>query len=344
MMNFIANKKSLVIVFLLFSILNSNAQQDDIVYFANNAIAVKKQNDSIYFYNNLGAIRKIISLKNNKSTPFGLPKEVQEIIYNGEIPERIGISGETFPTYLYTQRYSDAGIVLCSLRIYYNELGLKTGYEEICPDDTGGSDYHFGGKNLYKYNKYGFQTETENIVYIYNDNGQLVEKNNRNSASKKVYRSTKYEYKKGKLLACVIHKINSNPVYNKTVNLKYMYNTKGLLSEIIKNNRQKIVIEYNNHNKVTKVNEVKTWKDKKKEHTYLTYYYNANKKIERIQIDHQYSYPDQDLRFMYDDDENLVQKTLNGKIIESFGYDKKGTLIYTGSNERWGKDKVYVKY
>ncbi|WP_298544961.1 hypothetical protein [uncultured Aquimarina sp.] len=340
----IIHRTNFVIALLLLFKFNSNAQGSNIVYYENNKIAVKHQNDSIYFYNSLGAIRKIISLKNNKSTPFGLPQEVQEIIYNGEIPEKVEISGETFPTYLYKKRYTDAGIVLCSERIYYNKLGLKTGYEEICPDDTGGSDYHFGGKNIYKYNQYGLLIEKEGVIYNYNNYGQLIQKKNRNISSKKVYRDAKYKYNQGKLFECTIDIINSNPEYNKTLKLKYKYNNKGLLSEIIKNSRKKIVIEYNNDNNVTKVSEVKNWRDKKYEHTYLTYYYDTKKRIERIQIDHQYSYSDQDLRFMYDEDENLVQKILNGKIIESFGYDDKGTLIYIGSNERWGEDKVLVKY
>ena len=338
-------KKSFVILLLVFIILSSNAQEKDIVYFANNTIAVKKQNDSIYFYNSLGKLHRIISFKNKKSTPYGLPKEVEKIIHNGKIPERIEISEETLSTYLYTERYADAGIVICSLHIYYNELGLRTGYKEICPNDIAdGDDIHFGGKDLYRFNKYGLLIETEGILYTYNDNGQLVEKHNRNRGTKKVHRIAKYKYLDGKLIACVIQKINSNPAYNKTNTLKYGYNKKGLLSEIIQNKRSKIVLEYNNHNKVTSVSEVKTWRDKVDKHTYLTYDYDTKHNITKINIDHRSNYSDQELDFKYDDDGNLIQKMFDGKIIASYKYDSKGTLIYIEQNKRWGESKGYLKY
>ncbi len=329
---------------MLLLVINANAQQNSSVRFANNSIAIKKQNDSIYFYNSVGELRKIIDLKNKKVTPFGLPKEVEDIIYRGEIPERVGVSAETFPIYLYKERYADAGVVLCSTQIFYNKMGLITGYKEICPDDTGGADNHFGDENMFKYNKYGLLIEREAAVYKYNDNGQLIEKNNRNRGTKKVYRNTVYTYKNGRLAECTILKINSDPAYNQTSKRKYIHNKKGLLSEIIKNDRSKIVIEYNDHDKVTKVSQVKTWRDKEYKHTYLTYYYDAENRIKRVQVDHQSSYPDADLGFIYDKNGNLIQKTRDGEIIASFKYNDKGTLIYIENNRRWGEDKGFVKY
>ena len=344
MQNHLTYRISLILVLLLFKT-NGNAQHNDIVRFENDTIAIKKQNDTIYFYNSVGELRKIVSLNSKKSTPYGLPKEVQDIIYDGEISERIEISEETFPTYLYKQRYVDAGIVLCSVNYFYNDVGLQTGYKEICPNDIAdGDDYNFGGENLYKYNKYGLLIETEGVVYKYNDNGQLIEKNNRNSFSKKVYRNIKYKYNENKLLECVIHKNNSNSIYQDTIKLKYVYNTKGLLSEIIKSKRSKIVLEYNEDNKVAKVSEVKTWRDREFKHTYLAYYYDINSRIVRIQIDHQSGYADKDLGFVYDIHGNLIQKILDGKIIASYKYDSKGTLIYLEHNKRWGESKGYLKY
>ncbi|WP_299895504.1 RHS repeat domain-containing protein [uncultured Aquimarina sp.] len=336
-------KISLIFV-LLFSITNS-AAQNDIIRFENDSIAIKKQNDSIYFYNHQGELRQIISLQNKKSTPYGLPKEVEEIIYSGEVIGRIEISAETFPTYLYTQRYVDAGIVLCSLNVYYNELGLKTGYKEVCPNDIAdGDEYHFGDKNLYKYNKHGFLIETDDTLYTYNDNGQLIEKKNRNFGTKKVYRISTYEYDKHKLVRCSIQKINSNQVYNKTKVLEYHYNDKGLLSEIIQSKRSKIILEYNEHNQIHKVSEVKKWSEKERKHTYLTYDYDTDNRIKKIKINHQSSYSDQDLGFIYDDHGNLTQETLNDKTLESYRYDSKGKLISIERNKRWGENKIAVKY
>ncbi|WP_299247437.1 hypothetical protein [uncultured Aquimarina sp.] len=334
----IIDRIDFVIVLLLFFKFNSNAQDSNIVYYENNKIAVKQQNDSIYFYNSSGELRKIINLKNKKSTPFSLPKEVQDIIYDGKIPERIEISEETFPTYLYTQRYTDAGIVLCSEHVYYNKLGLKTGYKKICPNDLAdGDDYHFGDKNLYKYNKYGLLIEKEGAVYTYNDNGQLVEKCYRDTQSKKIRCSSKYTYQNGKLIASI-----SNSKTSKN-NLSYMYNDKGQLSEIIQSSSSKIIIQYNDQNKVVSLSEVKTWKDKKYQRTYLTYHYDAENRIEKIQIHGLFDYTD-DYRFIYDRNGNLTQKMLNGKVVESFNYNDDGTLIYIGNNKRWGEDKVLVKY
>lgn len=338
MKSLLLHRTSLVIVLLFFFKSNSNAQDSNTVYFENNKIAIKQQNDSIYFYNSSGELRKIINLKNKKSTPFGLPKEVQDIIYDGEIPERIKISEETFPAYLYTQRYVDAGIVLCSQYIFYNKLGLKTGYKEICPNDLAdGEDNHFGGENLYKYNKYGLLTETEGIQYKYNSNGQLVEKCYQNTRSKNTDCTIKYEYQNGKLIASISNSKTSPS------NLNYVYNDKGQISEIIQSSRSKIVIQYNDQNKVVSLSEVKTWRDKTNKRTYLTYHYNAENRIEKIQIHGLFDDTD-DYRFIYDSKGNLTQKTLNGKIMESFDYNDDGTLIYIGNNKRWGDDKGYVKY
>ncbi|MDH7447625.1 RHS repeat domain-containing protein [Aquimarina sp. 2201CG14-23] len=338
MKRLIIHRTSFVIVLLLFFKFNSNAQDRNIVYYENNKIAVKQQNDSIYFYDSSGELRKIINLKNKKSTPFGLPKEVQDIIYDGKIPERIEISEETFPTYLYRQRYTDAGIVLCSEHVYYNELGLKTRYKEICPNDIAGDDdYHFGDKNLYKYNKYGLPTEVEGAVYKYNGNGQLVEKCYQDTQSKKIRCSSKYKYQNGKLIASI-----SNLKTSKN-NLSYVYNDKGQLSEIIQSSRSKIVIQYNYQKKVTSLSEVKTWRDKKYKRTYLTYHYDAENRIEKIQIHGLFDNSD-DYRFIYDSNGNLTQKMLNGKVIESFNYNNDGTLIYIRNNKRWGEDKGHVKY
>ncbi len=338
MKSLLLHRTSLVIVLLFFFKSNSNAQDSNTVYFENNRIAIKEQNDSIYFYNSSGELRKIINLKNKKSTPFGLPKEVQDIIYDGEIPERIEISEETFPTYLYTQRYVDAGIVLCSERNFYNKLGLKTGYKEICPNDLAdGEENHFGSKNLYKYNKYGLPIEIEGVVYKYNGNGQLVEKCYQNTQSKKIYCTTKYAYQNGKLIASIS---NSKTSPN---NLNYVYNDKGQISEIIQSSRSKIVIQYNDQNKVVSLSEVKMWRDKKIKHTYLTYHYNAENSIEKIQIQGLFDDTDE-YGFIYDSKGNLTQKTLNGKVIDSFNYNDDGTLIYIGNNKRWGEDKVHVRY
>ena len=87
MHNHIKYSTKLAIIVLLFFKFYSNAQQNNIVRFDNTTIAVKKQNDTIYLYNSLGELRKTINFENKKVTPFGLPKEVQDIIYNGEIPE-----------------------------------------------------------------------------------------------------------------------------------------------------------------------------------------------------------------------------------------------------------------
>lgn len=345
MRNCLVQKISFVVVVLLLKI-NANAQQNSSVRFANNTIAIKKQNDSIYFYDSLGELRKIIDLKNNKVTPFGLPKEVKDIIYRGEIPERIEVSDETFPAYLYTERYVDVGIVLCSRQLFYNKIGLKTGYKEICPNDiVDGDDYHFGSENLYKYNKYGLLIETEAIVYKYNDKGQLIEKKNRNRGSKKVYRNTMYSYKDEKLTECIIHEINSNPIYNRTSKRKYIYNIKGLLSEIIKNKRSKIVLEYNKHNKIIKVSDVHTWRNKTYKKPRLIYHYNPQNRIVKISMYvHSSDIPFEEWGFVYDVYGHLTQKTLDGKIIESYQYDDKGTLIAIESNKRWGADKTLVNY
>ena len=129
----IKHKRISLFTFFLFFALNIKAQnKNTIVYFENNTIAFKKQNDSIFFYNSSGSLIKIIDLKNKKAIPLGFPKEIQNIIYDDKIPERIEVLEETFHVYLYTQKYSDAGTVLCSEQNFYNNLGLKTGCIEIC--------------------------------------------------------------------------------------------------------------------------------------------------------------------------------------------------------------------
>ncbi|MEW7280394.1 hypothetical protein ABW636_17520 [Aquimarina sp. 2201CG1-2-11] len=339
MQNHLTYKISLIMVALLFTI-NGNAQHNYTVRFENDTIAVKRQNDSIYFYNSLGEIRKIVSLKNKKSTPYGLPKEVQEIIYDGEIPERIEISEETFPTYLYTQRYVDAGIVLCSVNYFYNDLGLQTGYKEICPDDLAdGDDNHFGDKDLYKYNKYGLLIEKEGDVYQYNNHGQLIEKCYRNAKSKKISCSRKYKYQNDKLIASTTTSEDDKNT------LGYTYNSKGLLSEIVRSKRSKIVLEYNEQDKIIKVSDVKTWRDKTYKNTRLIYHYNLQNRIIKINTyTHYPDFPFEDWDFVYDLNGNLTQKKLNGEVIESYKYDANGTLIYIENNKRWGEDKGHVTY
>lgn len=333
MNNHLKYKLSVFILTFLFNAY-SNAQQSNIVYYANNAIAIKKQNDSIYFYNSLGELRKIISLKNNKSTPYGLPKEVQEIIYTGEVPERIAISEETFPTFLYTHKYTDAGIVLCSEQYFYNELGLKTGYIEICPDDTGGANNHSGGKNIYKYNTYGLLTERENTVFKYNDNGQLIERRYRNVSSIYIYSTINYQYQYNKLISAK---------KNEGSQLNYTYNSNGLLSEIIKNNRHKIAIEYNKQHKVTKVSEVHQWRGKLFKNIRLTYSYDTNNNIEKIETFNA-GFLSSTVSITYDIEGNIIQKMFDGKIIGSYKYDKKGTLISIESNKKWGAVKTMINY
>ncbi len=326
-------------VALLFTI-NGNAQHNYTVRFENDTIAVKRQNDSIYFYNSLGEVRKIVSLKNKKSTPYGLPKEVQDIIYDGEIPGRIEISEETFSTYLYTQRYVDAGIVLCSVNYFYNDLGLQTGYKEICPDDLADSDdNHFGGKNLYNYNKYGLLTEKENNVFRYNNKGQLVEKCYRNTQSKKISCFRKYTYQDDKLIAST-----TIPDDGKN-DLDYAYNSKGLLSEIIRSKRSKIVLEYNESNKIIRVSDVHKWRGKTYKNTRLIYYYDAKNRIEKIKTYQNHpDFPSEYFEFIYDNEGNLIQKIFNGEILASYQYDDKGTLIVIESNKRWGEDKGHITY
>lgn len=329
-----------IIALLLFFKFNSYAQQNGIVRFENDTIAIKKQNDSIYFYTSLGELRKIVNLNSKKSTPYGLPKEVQDIIYDGKIPKHIEISEETFPTYLYTHRYVDTGIVLCSVNYFYNDLGLQTGYKEICPNDIAdGDDYHFGGENLYKYNKYGLLIEKENSVFRYNNKGQLIEKCYRNAKSKKISCSRKYKYQDDKLIASVtVSEDGKN-------DLDYRYNNKGLLSEIIKNKRSKIVLEYNKHNKIIKVSDVKTWRNKTFKNTRLIYHYNPQNRIIKISTyTHYPDFPFEDWDFVYDTNGNFIQKKLNGELIGSYQYDDKGTLIYLESNRRWGEDKGHITY
>ena len=215
-------KIHLFIVFM-FSFGYMSAQQNDtIIYFDNHKIAVKKISDSISFYNSAGVLTKIIDLKARKATRYGLPKEVESVIINGKIPERLNIFEETFPVYLYTQKYEDAGVVLCNKTIYYNKWGLKIGYKEICPDDTGGEDYHFGGKNLYTYNKFGQLIKGDNIIRKYNGDGQLIGRYSKNSnkllfkyiyKNNKIVESKSYIYKKGKKYET----LNPQNIFNNSV-------------------------------------------------------------------------------------------------------------------------------
>ncbi len=336
--------KQLIISFLLLSILDTGYAQksdtavngaqncDTIVYFANKTLALKKQNDTVFFYNSSGDLRKMIDLKNKKVTHFGLPKEVQDIIYTGMVPERLEIMEETFPTYLYTQKYTDAGIVLCKERVFYNELGLKTGYEEICPNDIAdGSDYHFGGKNIYKYNKYGLPTQIDNIIYEYNDNGQLIEVYYKEKSSGEKRWSRKYKYKDNKLSE--LKTINS--LYP---SVRYKYNDKGLLSDIIKNQHFKTSLEYDDNNRVISVSKVVSFNEIKKTPV-LIYTYDNHDRIVKIQAKNKRFY------YTYDDNGNLVERIQKGydrDIVDHYRYDENGTLIYI--QNRWGEDKGYLKY
>ncbi len=268
---------------IMFSVYGVHAQTNDtIVYYSNKTIAYKKQNDSVFFYNSLGSLRKVIDLKNKKIIPHGLPKEVQDIVFGGKIPERVEVSEETFPTYLYTQKYIDAGVVLCSKHIFYNNLGLKIGYEEVCPDDTGGSDYHFGDKNIYEYNKYGLLTRNENTIYEYNENGQLIKVGYRKNDTSKVHYYKEYRYYNHRLSELSIHSSNGK---NKVI--KYSYNSNGLLSEIITGKYSKIVLGYNRNEKIIKVTKLKIFTGNIYEHNYLTYVYDMNNRIIKVLINHE---------------------------------------------------------
>ncbi|MBL4746730.1 MAG: hypothetical protein JKY08_10225 [Flavobacteriaceae bacterium] len=73
-------KIHLFIIFI-FSFEYMSAQQNDtIIYFDNEKIAVKKTSDSISFYNSSGALTRIIDLKVKKSIQYGLPEEVKSIM------------------------------------------------------------------------------------------------------------------------------------------------------------------------------------------------------------------------------------------------------------------------
>ncbi len=335
--------KIILLVFIFLFTLKVKAQENDtIIYFPDKIIALKRKNDSVYFYNRAGELRKIIDLKNKKVTPFGLPKEVQKVIYRGKAYRYIEVLEETFPTYLYTQKYIDAGEVLCDMHIFYNELGLKTGYEEICPNDiVGGSDYHFIGKDIYKYNKYGLPTEIDNIIYKYNDNAQLIEVYYKEKSSQKIRWSRKYKYKDNRLSELI-----SSNSYNQTIG--YNYNEKGLLSEIILTKYNKIVLEYNDNNQIIKMGDEFKWKKGIIKKTFITYHYDSKHRIEQIDVYNTHvknDSPYEVFRYKYDDNGNLIQRTIktpHNETVDNYKYNKNGTLIYM--ENRWGEDKSYLKY
>jgi len=341
-------KVHLLIVFMFYFGYTSAQQNDTIIYFDNNKIAVKKTSDSILFYNSDETLTKIIDLKIKKSTQYGLPQQVKDIIVNGKIPERLNIFEETFPTYLYTQRYIDERIVLCNKTMYYNKWGLNTGFKNICPDDTGGKDYHFGGKNLYTYNKFGqlITIKGENTIRKYNGNGQLIGRYLKNSnkplfeytyTNNKIVESKSYTYKKGK----------------QYVGIKiYFYNEKGLLKEIISKNylkynyekgkpRKSILFEYNDNNQITKVMHVEFYFTKNY-HTFLEYKYDDRHRLKSISINHKFSYSNNKYNYQYDDNDNIISISSNGKTLTKYKYDNNGRLIHISNH--FGEEKGFLKY
>lgn len=328
------HKISFILLLLLF-IASSNAQQKNTIYFANQTIAVQQQNDSIIFYNSEGYIRKIISLKNKKATPYGLPQEVQEIIYKGEIPTDICVSEESFPTYLYTQKYENRGVVICFQQYYYDSLHLKNGFTELCPDDLNDGDILH--EKQYKYNKYGLLTQADNCINYYNNLGQLLKKEYKNTKLGTIVRTITYEYQNGKI-------INSNISSNSEKSTRsYVYNSKGMLIEIIKNNKSKIVLEYNSNDKIVQVSLVNTWRNKTYKTLRLNYIYDVYDRICKVQT-YQNGFLDKSYAFKYNAKGSLIKKTINGQLIASYQYNKNGTLISILSNEKWGADKKIVKY
>ncbi len=232
--------------------------------------------------------------------------------------------------------------MLCKKFLFYNKLGLKTGYREICPDDTGGADYHFEDKNLYKYNKYGLLVKKRRKIFDYNifeynDKGQLIKIGYREKPSQKTHYTKAFKYDKNNKLS---ESVILNTPYQSVD--RYNYNHKGLLSEIVTSKYNKIEFEYNNNGKITKVSSVLNVKDKNiyVKKTHLTYHYDRLDRIIRIQINSLRN--KDDFRYTYDKADNLIQIKRNEEIIQNYKYNDKGTLIYI--ENRWGEDKSYPKY
>ncbi|TPN82859.1 hypothetical protein [Aquimarina algicola] len=333
----------IVILFFLVFIGNIVAQDKEVIsYYANKNVAVKKNENTILFYDNSGKLIRLIDLKVKKSISFGLPIEVKNIIFFGSSKKMRG-DIDTFPTYLYTHINENAGVVLCDKIIYYNELGLKVGYVEKCPDDTGGDDYRFGKEKLYQYNDFGQLTTIKgDTIRAYDNNGRMIRFFRRNHFTGKIFNIYNYHYTNNKLIT----KENFDTEYTDTILKsisKYKYDHKDRLKSIKNFNVYKgkevfqssFLFDYNSKNLIVRVSKKKRYA--KKELTLLSYKYDKNLKIQ-----YSYIYPNQKLEYEYDKKGNLIQVSENGKIINTYRYNDVGTRIY--SSNGWSESTSYLEY
>ncbi|WP_271785023.1 hypothetical protein [Aquimarina algiphila] len=316
-----------VLLFLLIFCINiTTAQENDtICYYANGYIAFQKIRDSVFFYNSSGNLTRLIDLKARKSTPYGLPREVQNMIFF-QNPKQKRADISTFPSYLYTQISVNAGLVLCDKKIYYNDLGLKKGYIERCPDDSGGEDYIFGKQNLYQYNDFGQLTTIKgDTIRVYNKNGQMIHFFRRNYFSGKIFNIYNYHYSDDKLIKKENFDTEYEDSFLESVS-KYEYDSKNRL-EIIKNYniykgnevlQSTILFKYNRRDLIIEVKKKSLLGDF---YVLLGYTYDKSNRIT-----YTYMYPNEKLNYEYDEKGNLINVLKNGKTITKYRYDSIGKL------------------
>ena len=324
---------------LLLLLVNNDvmAQANYISYFANKTIAVEKRNDSVFFYNNSGSLIRLIDLKDKKSIHYGLPIKVQNLIYYGDINQE-NINDNTFQTFLYFKKIKPVSEYGCTVTVFYNQLGLKSGYKEECPDDTGGDNYVFGDKDIYQYNDFGQLTTVKGRkIKDYDENGNMVSS---------FYRF-KYFYKKNRLVKRVEfeHKDTSDVVEI----TKFKYNDNNQLIAMISYDfmfgkqqfKSMYTFEYNSKNLITKVQEHNNLGERAK--IFLKYVYDENSKIiETYSIIVTYSSPNKSLKYEYNSNGYVVKITGDNGFLRLYEYGKLGQLVSV-TNKR-GRSIDYTFY
>ncbi|QWX84604.1 hypothetical protein H0I23_02860 [Cellulophaga sp. HaHaR_3_176] len=335
--------KIILLLFLTYSI-SATAQNKEIIsYYGNGNIAVQKNKDSVFFYNNLGNLTRLIDLKVKKSISYGFPIEAQNIIFFGTSDQKRGDT-HTFPVFLYSHIKENAGVVLCSKQMYYNDWGLNIGYIEKCPDDTGSKDYRFGEENLYQYNNFGQLTTIKgDTIREYDINGNMKSFFRRNYSSGKTYNIYKYHYSENKL----IKKEDFDTEYEDSIlkNIsRYEYDNKDRLKVIknfsVYNKKERLqssfLFDYNSENLILSIQEVRKGSEDNKR-ILLEYKYTKDSKME-----YSYIHPNKSLNYKYDEKGNLVNVLKNGKIISTYKYNSNGRLIYFFNG--WSEETSYLEY
>jgi len=313
---------------LIILIISNNlfAQKKVVSYYANKTIAIEVNHDSIFFYNSLGNLTRLIDLKQKKSISYGLPIEVQNLIYYGDVNYE-NINDNTFQTYLYTKAVEPASEVICTTKVFYNELGLKKGYIEQCPNDSGSDDYVFGGENIYQYNLFGqLTTIKEKVVKKYDKNGNMISYLNR----------YKYYYTANKLTKRVRYNYQDTSVVVEVTKYEYGNNNELLTMTNygVHDEREwfrlKYVFSYNAKGLILNIQEVTTFENK----ILLEYAYNKNSKIK-----HSYIYPNKSFSYDYNSNGYVIKITGNNDFLRLYEYNKNGRLV--SITHKWGRSVQY---